>query len=612
MSSRQRKNAALNTKEHRSNVPRVEALVSTSAPGTVRDDARYRRIVEAYLDCDDDWSLVEEFRVGFRNGDAPKHNQNGHKGTHATASARDDRHDSKTTTTQKQSTRPQELREEPRNQTDERAEKPKDNQRDRSWTYDISDQSCGTSETPPSVIEDSQVEDGQQTTLLESAATTTVRPKRPDVVPPRPAEQAVRAATISSQTKTRVRKREYYEEESQKGELTVDVTHEYEFSSHSVVSSSFPEERMVNQPLRKRTSDAFGWDTFMKASDTQISLGSPNSQCTQLAPVHYHTSQSRTQTQKENIPPESAQSTEESMPHVNTKKRKTSSTGKAAEKPSSAEPPVFKVPAAPLSQSTTQKQKPVRRDATKPQSTKPQPTPHPHPKIKVLGEPSVLKNQLGSQEELEPPHGYKRFTVSFPPPTSQTLAKIPPKTDSQRTPTPSPISPDRRPSIPDFRSKPRTLAQLFPAAPILEIHPKEPAVNSNPGQISSRLQKLADNKLLRKFKPTLQLREPSKWERGYWRISTTDWDESTKKCFWKDLETVISKRRAGQVEVFPEEKDLIKPELGERWGDVLRLYCYGGVHQLLWIMLMIISKGRSEKGLKWIDVKGEVVIDFPA
>lgn len=602
MTSRQRTNVALKpAQQHqrKPKPPKIEVLVSTSAPGTVRDDARYRRLVESYLESDDeDWKVVEEIRVGFRNKAVPRRSQDTDRRTNAkTAKKLTQEHGQRPQRKhqglwEEQIRRPQQEQKEKREEPVRTTDKSKD-RTDRSWTYDLSEHS--TFETPSSVIQDSQIQDAQQVTFMQTTGQCISSPEPLLRNPPpnrsaQPQNEATDKQPSPRQSSPLVRKREQFEKDLEGIEIVEDITYEYEDSSHSVISSSVPEERTVEPSFFRRPSQAGQWDKSVPIFETtQFYLGSPKGQCTQLADTHLE----KPKPKKKKPSPEPPAPDPQPTPSVNIKKRKTKPPQSTVAKSQPAEDPVFKVPATPPSQKTAP------------------PPCAPRLKPKALAEPSLRKNQLSSPKELEePPFGYKRFTASsFAPPTPQNLTKIPPKTNSQRTPTPSPISPDRRSSIPEFRSKPRSLAELFPQRPILEIHSSEPDINSNPGQVPPKLKSLVGNKLLCKFQPVSQLREPMKWERGYWRINTVSWDENTKKAFWTDLTKVVTKGSAGLVEVFPESKKTIKSEDGERWGDVLRLYCFGGVYKLLWTMLMILSNGETVKAVKWVDGKGDIVVD---
>lgn len=199
-----------------------------------------------------------------------------------------------------------------------------------------------------------------------------------------------------------------------------------------------------------------------------------------------------------------------------------------------------------------------------------------------------------------------KLLPSAPPPTPAALTYLPAKAASQRTPTPCITSPDRRSSrIKEFRALPRTLGELFPAEPFLEIHSPEPAVGSNPEVLTPVLKEIEGTPAFVAYSVEREERKIREWERGYWKVDMRTWEERAKRVFWEDLSKAVEKGRLGFVEVFPDE-DVLQDDV--RRCDSVRVYCFGCVVRHVWSIMLAFSYGQSKNGLRWFDASGKPLI----
>ena len=120
-------------------------------------------------------------------------------------------------------------------------------------------------------------------------------------------------------------------------------------------------------------------------------------------------------------------------------------------------------------------------------------------------------------------------------------------------------------------------------------------------------------------------------ERGCWVVEMDGWVGKAKVDFWKLLKSNVEQGRCGAVGVFLGEEDYDTASGGvesgkaggpgvtlgwkrrgkqpkNRWGDRVKIYCWGKAVELMWAFLFVISNRKTKCGAVWVDAGGEAVI----
>lgn len=138
----------------------------------------------------------------------------------------------------------------------------------------------------------------------------------------------------------------------------------------------------------------------------------------------------------------------------------------------------------------------------------------------------------------------------------------------------------------------------------LEIRPPESLVSSadlDPSAlVTEPLAKLArDVNIAKRFRPQQQQRDLRPFERGYWLLDCSGWDENLKEEAWTFLTNYVGNGRAG-------------------WGiwcrrdegqTYIRLYCWGQVVGHMFLLLYLASRRRVlYTGCSWIGADGRALV----
>lgn len=89
------------------------------------------------------------------------------------------------------------------------------------------------------------------------------------------------------------------------------------------------------------------------------------------------------------------------------------------------------------------------------------------------------------------------------------------------------------------------------------------------------------------------------------------WESRKEKvAFWEKVKGNVAAGRLGMVGVFLGREGAGEEEGGEDWedGDILKVYCWGKVVDLVWAFLFVVSNRRTKYGLRWVDAAGVVVL----
>lgn len=202
--------------------------------------------------------------------------------------------------------------------------------------------------------------------------------------------------------------------------------------------------------------------------------------------------------------------------------------------------------------------------------------------------------------------------VSFcynPPPTVSTLAPLSPRPESSLATSDYSLSSLHSnyvlPSVQN-NNNPRSppLRILLAAGGAYELISPPPDTNSSPVLITRQLREMTEvgDLLVGKYQKLkrAQTRELRKWERGHWRVDMRAWEDPNKKVnFWNILKDNVEHGRLGPVNVF----------LDEETGDVVKVYCHGGMVEHLWCALFVMSS-RNSRSATWIDAGDNKIIVF--
>lgn len=269
--------------------------------------------------------------------------------------------------------------------------------------------------------------------------------------------------------------------------------------------------------------------------------------------------------------------------------------------------------------------------ASTPVPSRPPPAPPPNPQLgRFIPAPSSFVNAFGR------PSG-EVLILSAPAPLEHSFGSLGPT-----TPSPNSISTLTSPapdSIPNPESNPHPDSNpptdpttdptlLYPLPTLVDppytIFPPSPPTSSTPPQIPKEMYDFITTQLPHKYERIrrAQHRDITRWERGYWQIDLSRWgDPAHKAQFWKDIKEHVEAGRLGPVSVFLETEE--GGQTTQRWGEdyggardrgeaarrgnLVRVYCYGGVVGIVWSVLYVLGY-RSVLGAVWVDSEGEVVV----
>lgn len=183
-----------------------------------------------------------------------------------------------------------------------------------------------------------------------------------------------------------------------------------------------------------------------------------------------------------------------------------------------------------------------------------------------------------------------------------TPAVMEPETEPQAETTPTkarepahvaPQTPRSCQSTPLFSSPPG--ASQFPAfVHETEIRPDPPATGHDhitpESLITSALHALAVKAPFEKFfLPEYQKREIGPWDRGYWLVHSSGWDQSVKETCWNFLGNFITQNKGGWT-IWCERK--------EDFSEI-RVYCWGIMVPHVFLLLYAASKNRIRRVETW-------------
>lgn len=273
--------------------------------------------------------------------------------------------------------------------------------------------------------------------------------------------------------------------------------------------------------------------------------------------------------------------------------------------------------------------------------TSPPPQQSPSPSLLIQGRYQQQQKSQTSSRHLSPLLLEPReFMYKFPPPLQFNLSPLSPHTSQRPHSPPSTTSTPNlsRHPLPHFSSSPPSMPPLAKLIPkphyILPPDPCPGKVNTNPDQVTRYLARLEQKPHTWRpyFAPVEVKRELRQWERGYWVIrmgAQAGWVSRKEKVgFWEVVIENIKEGRLGMVGVWLGSEDAgcttvfggkpvgashenSRVGLGVREGDradILKIYCWGKVAELIWAFLFVVSNRKTRWGLNWIDSAGEVVI----
>jgi len=221
----------------------------------------------------------------------------------------------------------------------------------------------------------------------------------------------------------------------------------------------------------------------------------------------------------------------------------------------------------------------------------------------ILSTPAVLdyvlpafKNIVSPQRSPRPPPS--SYHPSHPSPHAVHLEPLNLTPKNTKPQTKHAISPDRTSQIPIFTSTPksRPLKDILPESEQSGISYKLPKLDSD--DIPLIPKDLATLFPLSLFRCKSQTRDLTNWERGFWRIDMSSWQEDDKLDFWTKMRRSVEKRRFGWLYILFDVYE----------DDVLNVFCFGGAAKYVWVLLYIMSTKRTKHNLQFIDSKDEVVI----
>lgn len=163
---------------------------------------------------------------------------------------------------------------------------------------------------------------------------------------------------------------------------------------------------------------------------------------------------------------------------------------------------------------------------------------------------------------------------------------------------------------------PVTLANLPQTIDSPQPTPKYLKLEGTGTSMTQTLQTVISQKdFSERYRPTAASREPSPFERGFWRIDTASWSAETQLEFWQFMQGFIGRGRAGigtacTRNMLPDGT----VDIGShgRLG-VVRIYCWGELVKPIFLLAYLGSKGFVRKvNPQWISAAtSNVVIQMP-
>ncbi|KAI5850342.1 hypothetical protein DFP73DRAFT_538992 [Morchella snyderi] len=192
------------------------------------------------------------------------------------------------------------------------------------------------------------------------------------------------------------------------------------------------------------------------------------------------------------------------------------------------------------------------------------------------------------------------------PPTTSTLTPLSPRHESSLAISDYSLSSLHSnfasPSVQNNNPKSPPLRTLLAADGAYELISPPPDTNSSPMLITPQLREMTDvgDLLVGKYQKLKrrQTRELRTWERGHWRVDMSTWESIRKIDFWNILKDNVEHGRLGPVNAFL-----------EGIGDVVKVYCHGGMVEHLWCALFVMSS-RNSQNATWIDAGDNEIIVF--
>ncbi|RPB17643.1 hypothetical protein P167DRAFT_601452 [Morchella conica CCBAS932] len=193
------------------------------------------------------------------------------------------------------------------------------------------------------------------------------------------------------------------------------------------------------------------------------------------------------------------------------------------------------------------------------------------------------------------------------PPTTSTLTPLSPRHQSSLGVSDYSLSSLHSnfasPSVQNNNPKSPPLRTLLAADGAYELISPPPDTNSSPVLITPQLREMTDvgDLLVGKYQKLKrgQTRELRTWERGHWRVDMSTWESPNKKInFWNILKDNVEHGRLGPVNAFLEGT-----------GDVVKVYCHGGMVEHLWCALFVMSS-RNSRNATWIDAGDNEIVVF--
>lgn len=219
-----------------------------------------------------------------------------------------------------------------------------------------------------------------------------------------------------------------------------------------------------------------------------------------------------------------------------------------------------------------------------PPPSHPQPQ-HPHP----LSQPSHPPPP--SSHPQEPPPSHPR-----PLPSPSRAGSLPPTKRPRLSPPPLPRSTsDTGPRPPPKTTPTTTRLELLSPPPPTSLATLLPS-----DLITPSLAHLASQvDITRRFTPQSQTRELRPFERGYWLVDCSSWDEELRRSAWEFLGRHLEGGLVGWGVSCRRDE-------GFTW---MRVYCWGGVVGHLYLVLWLASQRRVKAtGTVWVAGDGERVV----
>lgn len=219
-----------------------------------------------------------------------------------------------------------------------------------------------------------------------------------------------------------------------------------------------------------------------------------------------------------------------------------------------------------------------------PPPSHPQPQ-HPHP----LSQPSHPPPP--SSHPQEPPPAHPR-----PLPSPSRAGSLPPTKLPRLSPPPLPRSTsDTGPRPPPKTTPTTTRLELLSPPPPTSLATLLPS-----DLITPSLAHLASQvDITRRFTPQSQTRELRPFERGYWLVDCSSWDEELRRSAWEFLGRHLEGGLVGWGVSCRRDE-------GFTW---MRVYCWGGVVGHLYLVLWLASQRRVKAtGTVWVAGDGERVV----